>query len=184
MGSGRHGLGAELGRRARQARDLSPQVLGGGGDDAHEVGLAQAALGRAAHQVALGAQVQHGRVGAAHGQLAPGQPGAQQAYLQQLGQGNLAELRQNGQALSAQVLQQGSDQEAFILQHGEDLLAVIEQVGHGNYAEIRQTGSDNQASISQYGAYNDARIEQVGDGLRSTVTQYGYGQQINIVQGR
>jgi len=56
---------------------------------------------------------------------------AKAAYIQQLGQGNLAELTQNGQALSAQMLQQGSDQEAFTLQHGENLMAVIEQVGQG-----------------------------------------------------
>ena len=109
---------------------------------------------------------------------------AKAAFVQQQGQGNLAELVQTGQALNAQVLQQGSDQEAFILQHGENLLAIIEQAGHGNFAEILQTGSDNQATISQYGAYNDARIEQAGSGQRSAVTQYGTGQQINIVQGR
>ncbi|HCH76329.1 MAG TPA: curli production assembly protein CsgB, partial [Pseudomonas sp.] len=40
-------------------------------------------------------------------QLAVQLTDAKAAYIQQLGQGNLAELTQNGQALSAQMLQQG-----------------------------------------------------------------------------
>ena len=106
-------------------------------------------------------------------------PGSE-AWIEQYGNENLAEIGQYDHAHDASIYQDGDENKATIEQRNSGHFAMINQFGDFNEAYVTQRGKNHSSNIYQDGNSNLADVAQTGDDSLAVINQLGDN---NIIAG-